>query len=46
MSKVSAQGVTVIKDTDRMFVRVMLRSFHMVRPGSPGIFQPPAHCRD
>jgi hypothetical protein len=46
VSKVSAQGDTVIKDTDGMFVRAMLRTVHMVRPGSPSTFKPPAHCLD
>ena len=34
-STASAQGDTVIKDTDMMFVRAIVRSFNMVRPGSP-----------
>ena len=46
VSKVSAQGDTVIKDTDRMFVRAMESAVHMVRPGSPSTFKPPTHCQD
>jgi hypothetical protein len=46
VSKVSAQGDTVIKDTDEMFMRAMLRMVDIVRPGSLSTFKPPAHCRD
>ena len=42
----SAQGDTVIKDTDEMFMRAMLRMVDIVRPGSLSTFKPPAHCRD
>ena len=46
-STASAQGDTIIKDTDKESVRAMGGSIDMVRPGSPSItFQPPTHSTD
>jgi hypothetical protein len=46
VSKVTTQGDTLIKDTDKGFVRAIDSSIDMVRPGSPSTFQPPCQCQD